>query len=413
MKTPKSANFFGSFMNPVTRPAKAEAVRGELPFTLADLRNSVPAEMFKASIPLSWYYIARDLVLFAAIGLATDALLDIVGPDATVLRAAIWLAYTIVQGAVGFGLWVIGHECGHQAYFGDGHWLNDPVGYVIHSGFCDPYHSWRITHATHHRYTNHKELDTAFPPKDYPSALYDAGESFPPLHLFLIAMYLLIGWPLYICFNLEGHRYETTQNHFNPNAPMFQKRDRLGVILSDIGVLVMFGVLAVATMQFGAWPVATYYGLGWVGTHSWLVLVTFLQHSDARVPHYDEEDNFNFVKGAIATVDRDYGALWNNLTHHITDAHVVHHIFSRTPFYRAKKMTPLIAKALGKHYQYDERPLVVQFWDAWWSHESSFLQSSVWQKANPGVTQDSESLEATRPVTQAYIAEQRRAKATQ
>jgi len=395
---------FNALMKPDTRPPKVEPVRGDLPFTLADLRAAVPAELFKANIPLSWYYIARDLCLFVAIGMATSALLDLVGPNATALRVAIWVAYTVVQGAVGFGLWVIGHECGHQGYFGDGHWLNDPVGYVIHSGFCDPYHSWRITHATHHRYTNHKELDTAFPPKDYPAGLYDAGEAFPPLHLVLIGMYLAFGWPLYICFNLEGHRYSKTQTHFNPNAPMFQKRDRTDVILSDIGVVVMFAVLAYAASVFGIANVASYYGLLWVGTHSWLVLVTFLQHSDGRVPHYDEKDNFNFVKGAIATLDRDYGSLWNNLTHHITDAHVVHHIFSRVPFYRAKQMTPAISRALGKHYQFDDRNLARQLWDAWWSHQSSFFESETWEKANPGMDRKtSKPIDPTRATTFRYL----------
>jgi omega-6 fatty acid desaturase (delta-12 desaturase) len=368
--------------NTKTRPEKAASVTGDLPFTLADIRQAIPAELFKADKMTSWYYIARDLTLFVAIGVATNYLLELAG-DSLLFRLAIWATYTVVQGAVGFGLWVIGHECGHQAYFGDGHWLNDPVGYVIHSAYCDPYHSWRVTHATHHRYTNNKELDTAFPPKDYPAKWYDAGEAFPPLHLLMVVLYLTVGWPMYICFNFEGHRYKEVQNHFTPSAPMFQKRDRLGVVLSDIGVVIMMSILGFAVYQFGAWPVATYYGLFWVGTHAWLVLVTFLQHSDARVPHYDEDENFNFVKGAIATVDRDYGSLWNNLTHHITDAHVVHHVFSRVPFYQAKKMTPYVARVLGKHYVYDERPFFQQLWEAWWSHQSSFFESKKWTKANP------------------------------
>lgn len=376
-----------AFLKPNTRPAKAEPIREELPFTLADIRAAIPAELFKANKALSWYYIARDLCLFVLIAGITNYALELAG-DNSYLRFAIGVAYTIVQGAVGFGMWVIGHECGHQAYFGDGHALNDPVGYVIHSAFCDPYHSWRITHATHHRYTNHKELDTAFPPKDYPAYLYEIGEYFPPIHVFLIATYLLLGWPLYITMNLEGHRYDHFPNHFDPNAPMFQKRDRNDVIASDLGVVAMFGVLATLCTTYGTANVLYWYGLGWVGTHAWLVLVTFLQHSDGRLPHYDEADNFNFVKGAIATMDRDYGALWNNLTHHITDAHVVHHIFSRVPFYRAKVMTPYVAKFLGKHYNRDERNLAVQLWDSWWAHQATFFDSPKWQADHPGMNRD-------------------------
>lgn len=378
--------FLKTLFNTPTRPLKAEPIREDLPFTLADIRAAVPAELFKASLVTSWYYIARDLVLFVVIGYATSFALELAG-DSTLLRAAIWIAYTLVQGAVGFGLWVIGHECGHQGYFGDGHHLNDPVGFVIHSAYCDPYHSWRITHATHHRYTNNKQLDTVYPPKDYPAALYDLGEAFPPIHLLMVLMYVTMGWPMYIGFNLEGHRYVTVQNHFDPNAPMFTKKDRNDVIVSGFGVLAMLLVLASVAGSVGVANVLSYYGLAWLGSHGWLVLVTFLQHSDARLPHYDDEkDNFNFVKGAIATVDRDYGALWNNLTHHITDAHVVHHIFSRVPFYRAKQMTPHVAKLIGKHYVRDERPLFTQLWESWWSHQSSFFESPEWQAAHPGQT---------------------------
>lgn len=44
------------------------------------------------------------------------------------------------------GVWVIAHECGHQA-FSKYQWLNDSVGLVLHTALLVPYFSWRITHA--------------------------------------------------------------------------------------------------------------------------------------------------------------------------------------------------------------------------------------------------------------------------
>jgi len=373
---------YRALMKSDTRPPKVTPIREELPFSLADIRAAIPPELFKAHIPTSWYYILRDFASFAVTAYIAYMALSVT--DNTWIRALIWVLHAFVQGTTGFGLWVIGHECGHQAYFGDGHWLNDPVGFVLHSAFCDPYHSWRITHATHHKFTNNKVLDTAFPPKDYPTIFHEIGESFPPVHLFLMAVYVFLGWPFYINANYEGQRYETIQNHWNPNAPMFQKKDRNDIIMSCIGVLAMLSVLTTFASTYGAWNVFLWYGMPWIATHSWLVVVTFLQHSDPRVPHYDEEDNFNFVKGAIATVDRDYSAILNNMMHHITDAHLVHHLFSRMAFYNAKKATPYVRKLLGKHYIFDDRNLFVQFCDAWFSHQASFYHSKHWQKANPG-----------------------------
>jgi fatty acid desaturase len=54
---------------------------------------------------------------------------------------ALWMAYWFFQGAVCTGLWVIAHECGHQA-FSKYQAVNDAVGLVVHSCLLVPYYSW-------------------------------------------------------------------------------------------------------------------------------------------------------------------------------------------------------------------------------------------------------------------------------
>jgi omega-6 fatty acid desaturase (delta-12 desaturase) len=58
----------------------------------------------------------------------------------------------------------------------------------------------------------------------------------------------------------------------------------------------------------------------------WLVMYTDLQHTDVRIPHYRGEA-FEWMKGALCTMDRNYG-IYNILHHHIGDTHVAHHLFS-------------------------------------------------------------------------------------
>lgn len=41
------------------------------------------------------------------------------------------------------GVWVIAHECGHQA-FSNSQLINDTVGFVLHSCLCVPYFSWCV-----------------------------------------------------------------------------------------------------------------------------------------------------------------------------------------------------------------------------------------------------------------------------
>ena len=79
------------------------------------------------------------------------------------LRFVLWSVYGIAQGLVFTGLWVIAHECGHQA-FSPSKYVNNTVGWILHSALLVPYHSWRISHARHHAGTGHMTRDEVFVP---------------------------------------------------------------------------------------------------------------------------------------------------------------------------------------------------------------------------------------------------------
>jgi omega-6 fatty acid desaturase (delta-12 desaturase) len=74
----------------------------------------------------------------------------------------------------------------------------------------------------------------------------------------------------------------------------------------------------------------------------WLVLITFLQHTDPYLPHYRAPE-FTFPRGALSTLDRDLlgdcGKLmaWigAHATHGISETHVLHHVSSKIPHYNA------------------------------------------------------------------------------
>jgi omega-6 fatty acid desaturase / acyl-lipid omega-6 desaturase (Delta-12 desaturase) len=65
--------------------------------------------------------------------------------------------------------------------------------------------------------------------------------------------------------------------------------------------------------------------------NAWLVLITYMQHTHPGLPHYDSGE-WDWLRGALATVDRDSGVL-NRVFHHITDTHVAHHLFSTCDLY--------------------------------------------------------------------------------
>ena len=39
--------------------------------------------------------------------------------------------------------------------------------------------------------------------------------------------------------------------------------------------------------------------------NGYLTVITFLQHTDKDIPHYDES-SWNWLKGALATIDRNW-----------------------------------------------------------------------------------------------------------
>jgi omega-6 fatty acid desaturase (delta-12 desaturase) len=57
-----------------------------------------------------------------------------------------------------------------------------------------------------------------------------------------------------------------------------------------------------------------------------VVAITYLHHTHPEVHHFEAE-SWTFVKGALATVDRDFGFVGRHLFHGIIDTHVVHHLF--------------------------------------------------------------------------------------
>lgn len=63
----------------------------------------------------------------------TPEYLDLPSPHLyTAAHVSLWALYAFVAGLFGTGLWVIAHECGHQA-FSESKFINNAVGWVLHS----------------------------------------------------------------------------------------------------------------------------------------------------------------------------------------------------------------------------------------------------------------------------------------
>lgn len=265
------------------------------------------------------------------------------------------------------GVWVIAHECGHQSFSKYG-FVNDTVGWIFHSLLLVPYFSWKFTHAQHHSGTSDMSRDTVFVPPSRKEVEENKFEPFlhdAPLYTLTgVAFMLLLGWPAYLWANFSGQKYLEWGSHFHPSSPCFQPHQRKFVLLSDIGLALTCTLFAYWIYHTSFVTFLSYYFAPYLWVNLWLVTITFLQHTHPAVAHYRGKE-WNFVRGALATVDRDYGFILNTVFHHINDTHVCHHLFSLVPHYHAQEVTEILKQKLGSDYLYDSTPVFKAVWQTW------------------------------------------------
>ncbi|KAM7279917.1 hypothetical protein ACFE04_007051 [Oxalis oulophora] len=345
-------NKFESKKNPLDRVPHTKP-----PFTLGELKKAIPPHCFQRSVLRSFSYVVYDLTIVAIFYYIATTYFHLLPSP---LNYFAWPIYWIVQGCVLTGIWVIAHECGHHA-FSDYQWLDDTVGLVLHSALLVPYFSWKYSHKRHHSNTGSMERDEVFVPKPRSEISWFSPYLSNPLgRAFTLFVTLTLGWPLYLAFNVSGRHYERFACHYDPYGPIYSNRERLQIFISDIGIFATtFGLYKLAAAKSLSWVVCVF-GVPLLIVNGFLVLITFLQHTHPALPHYDSSE-WDWLRGALATVDRDYGIL-NKVFHNITDSHVAHHLFSTMPHYNAMEATKAIKPILGDYYHFDGTPLVQAMW---------------------------------------------------
>ncbi|XP_069148426.1 delta(12)-fatty-acid desaturase FAD2-like [Solanum lycopersicum] len=325
------------------------------PFTIGDIKKAIPPHCFQRSLVRSFSYLVQDLVLVSVFYYIATTYFH------PLFCYLAWPVYWIAQGCVLTGIWMIGHELGHHA-FSDYPWINDTIGFILHSSLLTPYFSWKYTHRRHHSNTSSLEHDEVYVPrlKSQVTWLTKYLNKNPLGRVFGLATTLNLGWPLYLAFNASGRPYHGFASHYHPHGPSYYDRERLQIYFSDAGVIATTYVLyRIALAQGLTWLVCIY-GVPLQIMNIFIVLITLLNHTHSSVPHYDSSE-WDWLRGALATVDRDFGVL-NKVFHHIPDAHVLHHLFSTIPHYHALEATRAIKPLLGEYYQFDSTPFYKALW---------------------------------------------------
>ncbi|KAH0559501.1 Oleate hydroxylase fah12 [Trichoglossum hirsutum] len=359
-------------------------------FSIKEIRDAIPAHCFERSGLRGLGYVARDIACLAAVFYVFHNYVTPGNIPTYPVRVALWSVYSVVQGIFATGIWVLAHECGHQS-FSTSKTLNDTVGWILHSSLLVPYFSWKISHGKHHKATGNLERDMVFVPKtreEYASRvgvlareLGELTEETPIATVFDLIAQQLGGWPMYLFSNVTGHNCHERQpegrgkgkkngfgggvNHFDPRSPLYEAKDAKLILLSDLGLAITVGALYLLGNKFGWSNLLVWYFIPYLWVNHWLVAITYLQHTDPSLPHYHPHA-WTFIRGAAATIDREFGFIGRQLLHGIIETHVLHHYVSTIPFYHADEATEAIKPIMGKHYRSDTEGGPLGFLQSLW-----------------------------------------------
>lgn len=358
------------------------------------LKKAIPRDCFEIDTKKSLGYLSVSVAGTALCTAMGVMLAKLVGTSSW-KTLPIWTAYSGVTGTVAMGLWVLAHECGHGA-FSKNRKLQDAVGFTIHSIMMVPYFSWQRSHAVHHKFTNHMELGETHVPEKIEYEENENGEKVYGGSMKLRAnfqkwfgkksglnaygalqgfLHLLLGWPAYLLIGATGSPDRGLTNHFlpnpmtkpnRPNKELFPGIWKKKVLQSGGGVAVAFAAAAMWVKRRGFAEVMAFYGGPLIVVNAWLVVYTWLQHTDVDVPHFSDGDH-NYVKGALHTIDRPYDKLdpWGAidfLHHKIGTTHVTHHFDCTIPHYNAEKATNAIIEKFPEIYLYEPTPIPQALW---------------------------------------------------
>ncbi|KAF9477903.1 delta-12 fatty acid desaturase [Pholiota conissans] len=354
--------------------------RTKIPFrptkvTLAEIRAAVPKHLHERSTVYAIYYSIRD-VLFAyavyKLGWTIDpftlGLVEKYGISSATFSAikwSLWSVYWFSESICLAGWWCLAHEAGHGT-LSDYNWVNHAIGFSLHTFLLVPYYAWRSTHRAHHKAAASIERDENYVPRtrsDYklpPQSVarlanyHEIFEEAPFYTLCRMLLMQLIGWQFYLLRNVMGSpRYPPGTNHFQPSSALFKTHERIPIIACNIALIVMLSVIIWWTRQAGFAYFVKLYLVPYIVTNHWIVMLTYLQHSDPTIPHY-RNSQWSFVRGATSTIDRPLlGFLGRFFLHNISHDHVAHHLFSSTPFYNQPAVTEVLKEVLKDEYYND------------------------------------------------------------
>lgn len=316
-------------------PAALESALRRRGMGFRELQRLVHPTHFSISPSRAWLGLSRAVVTLA---LGQACLLA--SPAQPVLAVALTVVGWIVSSTGLAGFFIVGHECGHQA-FSRTPWVNTVVGHLCMSPVLIGFHNWRRAHAHHHAHTQMRGEDTDWPEQMPTRAAYDAGSPGDRWRARLAYgsfVGTILGFPVAMV-------RRTFMRALYPQVKLSRRARRELALSNALMALASGGVIGGLWHACGFGGMIRHYGipmyLGMVlGT-----LFTYLHHSAPGARAYDRHA-WNPIRGQVAaTFDVRFPAWFEWLFFHI-NRHVPHHIEPRIPWYHLPRATEALRAAV-------------------------------------------------------------------
>lgn len=236
------------------------------------------------------------------------------------------IAISFFHGLTYLSLWLIGHDCGHNA-FSKNQRLNQLVGSLATSFMLMNYENFRRSHNMHHHFVANIEKDEAFGPKarrkDFLLQRIVRSIVLIPFLAYLIGILLprLTKTPGYV-------------NYFWPDETKASQR-AFAFVLGHLLVLVLmaFFLPILYLLLAGVVPIL----VGW----AFFLITTFLNHTGANTV-WLPDDIWTHEKGVFNTVNLSYGSVIDYFLLGLGRDHFAHHINPSIPHYKLRSATDFI-----------------------------------------------------------------------
>lgn len=325
---------------------------------LNSLKKAIPDEAFVKNVFRSSFYLFFDYFMWFGATFLIYKLNN--SPLWETLpfwqQTAATLVFWNIAGFFMWGIFVVGHDCGHST-FSNYEILNDIIGHVCHGSILVPYYPWQMSHRRHHMYHNHVDKDYSHPwytPERFQHEDESLARTFHN-NWWLIITFPFYGWAVYLYGLPDGsHFFPFSSQRMWKDTPKIEHAKCLlssSVVLAFLAAIYFICGQDIKTMAY--YYLVPYAIQGW-----WLVTVTYLQHHNPETVAYPDNE-WRFVDAAFETVDRKFGFGIDTLHHHITDGHVAHHLFfTKIPHYNLPIATKaikdyMVSNGVGKMYKFD------------------------------------------------------------